>query len=634
MDQVADILEAEHDALLKRWIARVGASLAPSPATTPEFTDHMPAFLREVIATLREPACHPATSPVDGQSAVGREHGAQRFRLGFELEAVVREYGLLMHLVLDLIEEAGASVSIREVRLFNDLVTSAVAKATAEYARRLAASVQASMARQNERLSQLEAPAIIGHVAGPSHVVSFANRGLTQLIGGRPLAGLPLAQAIPELEGQPLLGLLDRAYASGQPLVARETSASLDRTGDGAVCEGLFDLVVQPTRDAAGEVDGILVHAVEVTEQHRAFEALQRSEENFRALAETLPDAVWAADAQGRILWTNSVLPRATGLSPEAIRGDGYRDLVHRDDALVTMPAWGRALETGEPMELQHRVRQADGSFRWHLVRGRPARDANGTIYRWMGTSTDIHEQRERQAELERRHDFEQHLVGIVSHDLRNPLSAILLGATGLLETEEQSEWATKIVLRIRSSAERAARMISDLLDFTQARLGGGIRLERRPADLYALASTALDEVEATYPDRALELTRAGDIQGTWDADRIVQVVTNLVTNALKYSPVGTPVTVRAAGHNSVVELTVHNEGPPIPPERLDRLFEPLQRATDQLDRKTRSVGLGLYIVNAIVRAHGGTVGVVSTAEAGTTFTVRLPREPGARLPG
>ena len=125
-----------------------------------------------------------------------------------------------------------------------------------------------------------------------------------------------------------------------------------------------------------------------------------------------------------------------------------------------------------------------------------------------------------------------------------------------------------------------------------------------------------------------------GDTNGTWDADRIVQVVSNLVTNALKYSSPGTPVAVRAEGLDDMVELTVHNECPPIPPERFGRLFEPLQRASDQIDRKTRSVGLGLYIVDAIVRAHGGTVGVVSTAETGTMFTVRLPREPAARRPG
>ncbi|MFS8071128.1 MAG: sensor histidine kinase, partial [Byssovorax sp.] len=165
------------------------------------------------------------------------------------------------------------------------------------------------------------------------------------------------------------------------------------------------------------------------------------------------------------------------------------------------------------------------------------------------------------------------------------------------------------------------------LLDFTQARVGSGIRLARRSVDLHALAKATIREVETAYPDSTVELYQAGDTRGTWDADRLAQVVTNLVTNALKYGLAGTPVAVSTADQTGSVELTVHNQGPPIAAERLGQLFEPLQRATDEIDHKTRSVGLGLYIVDAIVKAHGGTVGVVSTAEAGTTFTVRLPRE-------
>jgi len=294
---------------------------------------------------------------------------------------------------------------------------------------------------------------------------------------------------------------------------------------------------------------------------------------------------------------------------------------------------------TGEPYvgrELPVTLARLDGGLEtvfFNFVY-QPLRAADGSVTDILVVATDVTvEVRARRgaeamsAEFERRHDFEQHLVGIVSHDLRDPVSVIILSAAALLRMEPQSERTTKLAQRIRTSADRAARMIHDLLDFTQARLGGGIRLESRPADLHAVASAALVEAGAAYPDRTLALSRAGDTHGTWDADRIAQVVANLVTNALKYSPVGSPVAVCAAGQDRAVELTVHNEGPPIAPERLGQIFEPLQRATDKIDAKTRSVGLGLYIVHAIVLAHGGTVAVVSTVEAGTTFTVRLPRE-------
>jgi signal transduction histidine kinase len=234
---------------------------------------------------------------------------------------------------------------------------------------------------------------------------------------------------------------------------------------------------------------------------------------------------------------------------------------------------------------------------------------------------------------LRHRADFEQQLIGIVSHDLRTPVSAILLGVTGLLRGEELSERQTKSVVRIQSSAERANRMIRDLLDFTQARLAGGLRIERRAMDLHKLIQSVLEEVEATHVGREIRWARNGDGRGEWDPDRLGQVVQNLVTNALKYSPGDTPVRIETHAENGDVVLSVHNEGAPIPAERLGRIFQPLQRATGDVDKAGRSIGLGLYIVKQVVDAHGGTVWVESTAEAGTTFTMRLPRHPSTARP-
>jgi phosphoserine phosphatase RsbU/P len=145
------------------------------------------------------------------------------------------------------------------------------------------------------------------------------------------------------------------------------------------------------------------------------------------------------------------------------------------------------------------------------------------------------------------------------------------------------------------------------------------------PADLAVLTRAALEDIDLVAPDRT-SLTRTGDTQGVWDVDRVAQVVTNLVSNSIKYSPPGTEVKVHVQGFDGAAELSVQNLGAPIPPERLQKIFEPLQRASDQIDRNDRSVGLGLYIVDSIVRAHGGSVRVESSVEAGTTFTVRLPK--------
>jgi|GEM_PF-745326 len=223
------------------------------------------------------------------------------------------------------------------------------------------------------------------------------------------------------------------------------------------------------------------------------------------------------------------------------------------------------------------------------------------------------------------RSDFEQQLIGIVSHDLRNPLNAILLG-TSVLAHQELEGVAATVVLRIQSSAERMSRMVKDLLDFTQARAGGGIKVERRAMDLHPLVRQTADEVQASHPHRELRVESAGDGHGEWDGDRLAQVVQNLVSNALKYSPPDTPVHVRTRGVDGTVTIEVHNAGTPIPKDAQERLFQPMQRAAATMDRADRSVGLGLYIVKHLVDAHGGTIRVTSTEAAGTTFAIELPR--------
>ena len=257
----------------------------------------------------------------------------------------------------------------------------------------------------------------------------------------------------------------------------------------------------------------------------------------------------------------------------------------------------------------------------------RPPHDETLELLRQLTGSIALGVKRLRaESELRARADFEKHLLGIVSHDLRNPLNAILLSATTLASSEGLDALAAKIVLRIQSSADRAARMISDLLDFTQARLGGGIRITRRPVDLHEIIRGVLDEIEAAHPGRAIRTRLDGNGHGEWDSDRIAQVVQNVVTNALKYSPQDTVVQLVTATERGWVSFSVHNRGAPIPAERMPSLFEPLLRGTAEVDRTGRSIGLGLYIVKQIAEAHGGRVLVRSNESEGTIFTILLPR--------
>ncbi|WP_224362600.1 hybrid sensor histidine kinase/response regulator [Hyalangium versicolor] len=250
------------------------------------------------------------------------------------------------------------------------------------------------------------------------------------------------------------------------------------------------------------------------------------------------------------------------------------------------------------------------------------------SIQRALREAREKADRKRAEEELRARVEFEQQLIGIVSHDLRNPLSAILLAASNLLRREDLDDRVLKSILRIQTSGERAARMIRDLLDFTQARMGGGLRLERKSVALSELVQQVVEEAETVHPGRQIRTHHEGDSEGEWDPDRLSQAVDNLVVNALRYSPEATPVTVRTRGEGDFVTLEVHNEGEPISPELRARLFQPMQRGVTR-SSASRSVGLGLYIVDHIARAHGGDVDVHSSHSEGTTFRLRIPRHTG-----
>ncbi len=248
---------------------------------------------------------------------------------------------------------------------------------------------------------------------------------------------------------------------------------------------------------------------------------------------------------------------------------------------------------------------------------------ARELLARIEGTLRAARAEQERLQEVQKRAEFSQQLIGIVSHDLRNPLNVVLLSALHLLKREELDHGATTNLRRIQRAAERAVRLVRDLLDFTQARLGGGIPVVKRAVDLSELIEQVLMELRASHPERELRFETDDSAAGEWDSDRIAQVVHNLVSNAIKYGE--GDVWVRVRSRDRLAQLEVHNRGEPIAPALLPYVFEPMVRGRDQMVRHAGSIGLGLFIVQQLVHSHGGQVTVRSSPNDGTTFTVELP---------
>jgi sigma-B regulation protein RsbU (phosphoserine phosphatase) len=226
------------------------------------------------------------------------------------------------------------------------------------------------------------------------------------------------------------------------------------------------------------------------------------------------------------------------------------------------------------------------------------------------------------QAQAEDRASFAEQLVGVVSHDIRNPLSVIQMSAV-LLDRGVSPEQQKAAIARVTRAVQRVQHLIGDLLDFTQARLGGGVRVRKAPVDLHQAVADSVNELAVAFPQCELRYERAGEGACSADADRIVQAVGNLVANAASHGARDRPITVRTESDDAGFRIHVHNHGQPIPPHVLPRLFQPMVRGADV---QSKGVGLGLYIVSEIVRAHGGRTEATSTADAGTTFTLHLPR--------
>ncbi|NVJ23400.1 MULTISPECIES: PAS domain-containing protein [Myxococcus] len=527
----------------------------------------------------------------------------------------------------------------------------------------LATQARTEAERQREWLQTvfMQAPTGIAIFRGPRYVIELANPHMCRIWGRSPeqVLGKPLFEALSEVVGQGFETLLDGALATGSPYVGREVPARLMRQGGGALEEVYFDFVYEPVRDAQGPVEAVIVVASDVTErvhsrrrrealatetlratQERLFSERTRTAEEMtrdaailQAILQAIPDALYVGDATGIKLANGPALEMLGFQSLEELNqnvaslGERLRNHSAEDGHRLTpeeepfMRAF-RGKATTQEVRARHLLTGQDVVVRCAAAPVCIGDDIIGAV----AVNTDITERKRIEEELRQTAEFRERFLGIVSHDLRSPLGAILLSVNALMRSEEIIPKHLTAVRRIALSAERMGRMISDLLDFTRGRLGGGIPISPRPANLRALCQQVREELEIGHPQRALRMSvHEGHFQGEWDADRLTQLLGNLGKNALDYSPVDTPVDFVLRDEGEQVCVEIHNEGPAIPSDLLPHLFEPFRRATDK-GHPTSGLGLGLFIAQEIARAHGGHIEARSSQEEGTTFTVWLPR--------
>lgn len=335
-------------------------------------------------------------------------------------------------------------------------------------------------------------------------------------------------------------------------------------------------------------------------------------------------------DVKGRCVAMNRCAASVLGRQPESWLGKTIAQVAPESIGTPFERAFQRCRSEGGLIVIERQYYPPHN--RWYQSRFlRTSHDAVIVCFRDITNQVRLEElQTELSVEAGCRERFE----GILAHDLRNPLSTITFAAAALLvHAPELTEPAARAVRRIAASAGRISRMIDSLLDLTRTRGGGEIPIALQPTDLRTICRQGVDEAEIANPGRRVDLTLEGDTRGVWDPDRLAQVVSNLLGNALDYSPPETPVTIAARDQGDSVVIEVHNEGAPIPAETMARIFEPFQRGEQtSVGARPSGLGLGLFITKLVAEAHGGWIQVKSSADAGTTFVVSLPRRRPARL--
>jgi PAS domain S-box-containing protein len=393
----------------------------------------------------------------------------------------------------------------------------------------------------------------------------------------------------------------------------------------------IIDLAVYPIRNSAGKVTGISGLARDITDRKRAENAMRESEQRFVLLAESLPQIVWVASADGRTEYVNRRWSEYSGMDLEDTQGRGWVVGLHPDDREDFQAHWNSALVTGEPLEVEVRLRRADGAYQWFLARGVPVRGADGRILRWFGTDTNIDNQKRAEAELRASDRAKDEFLAMLGHELRNPLGAIA-GAVGILNILAKPEDAKADRARavIGRQVQHLTHLVDDLLDVSRVTTGKVV-LHKRAIDLSELAESCMNGWRAAGRFDRHDVT--ADAVPVWvdgDETRLEQILSNLVGNAIKYTPDGGRVRIEVAPEGDMAMIRIADTGIGIPPELIEKVFDLFVQGDRQAPERSKAgLGIGLTVVKGLVTLHSGSVEVRSDGPGqGTVVTVRLPRIP------
>ena len=505
-----------------------------------------------------------------------------------------------------------------------------------------------------------QAPGFMAVLREPEHVFTIANKAYRELVGRSDLIGKTIRTALPEVASQGFYEILDEVYRSGNPYSANAARILLKRQNDTEE-ERFLDFVYQPIRDASGAVSGIFVQGHDVTQLREAQETAKENEKRFRTLAQSLPNQVWTALPNGQIEWCNDEVYRYSGLASLHFDATTRSTMIHPDEAEAVSRNWQHSLRSGQPFEMDIRLRHHDGAFRWFISRAAPIMNSEGDIILWVATNTDIETQKKTESHLEylaeslgqtveaRTQELERtqevlrqsqkmeaigNLAGGIAHDFNNLLQVITGNLQLLNRDVSGNDVAERRVAGALAGAARGARLASQLLSF-----GRRQPLEPKVINLSRLIRE-MDHLLRRSLGEAIEIDTivSGGLWNTLvDPSNVENALLNLAINARDAMDGQGKLTIELGNaflddeyaRNAIdvspgqyVMLAVTDTGSGMTPDILEKVFDPF--FTTKPDGK--GTGLGLSMVYGFVKQSEGHIKIYSEAGSGTTVRIYLPR--------
>ncbi|MEJ7805577.1 MAG: ATP-binding protein [Telluria sp.] len=639
---VAQIDYAEVDASASRFVIRHSWKLDPVPSLCKVAGD-MDAYGPAVIGALRNADVVTIDDVQQDSRTAGHVTAYTDLHTCACMLVPVMKTGALVA-ILTLHQNAPCQWSPGHIPLVRDIgerIWNAMEHADAQQRQRDAEQALMFQRRaDNERLRSLfeQAPGFMVILSGPQHVYEFVNAAYTRVVGERPLLGLTVREALPEVAGQGFFELLDEAYASATPRAAHDVALVVQASAHEPARRSYVDFVYQPILDAGGAVTGIFVEGSDTTERHLAKEALDISRARLSEGMVAARMAIWDWDLVTEQIIFSQNTNDVFGGTWDSI-ADVWKSVCEEDLERLTLAGEAAEAQCGSYEEVVRINRSGVDKPLWLQIHGKFIADESGVARTVRSVAIDVTGLKDAQKALQDADVRKDEFLAMLAHELRNPLAPIRAAAQLLEMVHGDARQVQRTGAVIARQADHMTSLINDLLDVSRVTTGR-VMLDKSAQDIGSIIGESVEQVMPMLQERChrLSIDNPGlPVMVMGDRKRLVQVLTNLLQNAAKYTPAKGHIRVEVNVASGDVAVTIRDDGVGMNAELLPHVFELFSQEKRASDRSLGGLGLGLALVQRLVALHGGRVTAHSDgAGCGAAFTVFLPAHAalaGAMLP-